>query len=150
MRQVLFLCTGNYYRSRFAEIVFNTSAEQRNLDLRSDSRGLELSAANSGPLSPHARSALRQLGIEVPADIRSPLMATQEDLQRSSHVIAVKESEHRPLMERRFPKWAGVVEYWNIHDLDCATPEDALPHLLRSVHGLLDRLETELRIGRAS
>ena len=53
-------------------------------------------------------------------------------------------------MERCFPKWAGVVEYWNIHDLDCATPEESLPHLLRSVHGLLDRLEAELRIGRAS
>ena len=96
MRQVLFLCTGNYYRSRFAEIVFNTSAEQRGLALRSDSRGLELSAANKGPLSPHVRSALRQLGIELPEAIRSPLTATLEDLQRSSHVIAVKESEHRP------------------------------------------------------
>lgn len=31
MKRVLFLCTGNCYRSRFAEICFNWHAEQRNL-----------------------------------------------------------------------------------------------------------------------
>jgi protein-tyrosine phosphatase len=29
---MLFLCTGNYYRSRFAELLFNHLAKQRGLD----------------------------------------------------------------------------------------------------------------------
>lgn len=35
---VLFLCTGNYYRSRFAEIYFNALAAQRGSPWRADSR----------------------------------------------------------------------------------------------------------------
>ena len=39
-KRVLFLCTGNYYRSRFAEILFNQLAPTRGLNWRADSRGL--------------------------------------------------------------------------------------------------------------
>ncbi|MBN2191381.1 MAG: hypothetical protein JW751_01075 [Polyangiaceae bacterium] len=38
--QVLFLCTGNYYRSRFAEAVFSHGASQRAVGWRALSRGL--------------------------------------------------------------------------------------------------------------
>jgi hypothetical protein len=37
---MLFLCTGNYYRSRFAELLFNHLAKQRGLDWQATSRGL--------------------------------------------------------------------------------------------------------------
>ena len=33
-RTVLFLCTGNYYRSRFAEIIFNSVAGKMGLPWR--------------------------------------------------------------------------------------------------------------------
>ena len=39
---VLFLCTGNYYRSRFAEAVFNSVAARMGLSWRASSRGLAL------------------------------------------------------------------------------------------------------------
>jgi hypothetical protein len=32
------------------------------------------------------------------------------------------------------------VEFWHVHDLDCATPDTAIPHLQRQVEQLLDRL----------
>ncbi len=38
--KLLFLCTGNYYRSRFAELLFNHLAAQVGLDWRADSRGV--------------------------------------------------------------------------------------------------------------
>ena len=38
--RVLFVCTGNYYRSRFAEAVFNHLAAARGLPWRAVSRGL--------------------------------------------------------------------------------------------------------------
>ena len=41
-RTVLFLCTGNYYRSRFAEELFNDSARRAGLDWTATSRGLAL------------------------------------------------------------------------------------------------------------
>ena len=52
---VLFLCTGNYYRSRFAEVLFNHLARERGLRWRAESRGLDLAIGvnNVGPISPH-------------------------------------------------------------------------------------------------
>ena len=41
-RTVLFLCTGNYFRSRFAEILFNSLSTQRGLDWTASSRGLAI------------------------------------------------------------------------------------------------------------
>jgi hypothetical protein len=41
-KQVLFVCTGNHYRSRFAEALFNQKARQAQLDWRALSRGLRL------------------------------------------------------------------------------------------------------------
>jgi hypothetical protein len=46
MNRILFLCTGNYYRSRFAEILFNWHARQRGLRWTADSRGLALDPTN--------------------------------------------------------------------------------------------------------
>jgi hypothetical protein len=39
-KTVLFLCTGNYYRSRFAEALFNSVAGKMGLPWRASSRGL--------------------------------------------------------------------------------------------------------------
>ena len=54
VKTVLFLCTGNYYRSRFAEELFNHQAERADLDWIAQSRGLALErgAYNVGPISP--------------------------------------------------------------------------------------------------
>ncbi len=41
-KTVLFLCTGNYYRSRFAEALFNSVAGKMGLPWRASSRGLAL------------------------------------------------------------------------------------------------------------
>jgi protein-tyrosine phosphatase len=41
-KTVLFLCTGNYYRSRFAEVLFNSVADRMGLPWRASSRGLAL------------------------------------------------------------------------------------------------------------
>jgi protein-tyrosine phosphatase len=64
MPTVLFLCSGNYYRSRFAEVYFNRLAEQQPSAWRADSRGLALDPANPGPISRHALEA----GPQTPED----------------------------------------------------------------------------------
>ena len=50
---VLFLCTGNYYRSRFAEMLFNHLAVESQLNWKADSRGIAtiLGADNSDVIS---------------------------------------------------------------------------------------------------
>jgi protein-tyrosine phosphatase len=141
MRTVLFLCTGNYYRSRFAEAWFNHLAIARDVAWRADSRGLEIHPErNPGPISVFTIDRLAELGIELPQPLRFPLQVAEHDLQAARHVVAVKEAEHRPLLAQRFPAWTNRVEYWHVHDLDCAGPETALIQLASHVESLLTRL----------
>jgi protein-tyrosine phosphatase len=39
-----------------------------------------------------------------------------------------------------FPTWMERVEFWEVHDLDRARPEQAIPHLEDEVMRLIDRL----------
>jgi protein-tyrosine phosphatase len=139
-QRLLFLCTGNYYRSRFAEIFFNWQAQCRGLGWTADSRGLALDVCNNGPISQHTIANLKIRGIESDTCGRSPLPVSEADLAAADWIIAVKEAEHRPLFEAKFPQWTDRVEFWHVHDLDCATPDTAIPHLQRQVEQLLDRL----------
>ncbi len=140
---VLFLCTGNYYRSRFAEIVFNAWAAEHGLPWRAKSRGLalELGSGNIGPLSAHASWRLAELGIPLDGYLRMPRRVSEDDLSRADLVIAVKEAEHRPLLRERFPAWADRVEYWHVHDLDDASAEQALAVLEQELQKLILRLK---------
>ena len=140
--RVLFLCTGNYYRSRFAEVLFNTFAREQGLHWEASSRGLaiELGIHNVGPISSHAIQKLESIGIGIDTDVRFPLQVCEADLAQSDLIVALNESEHRPLLARRYPLWLDRVEYWHIDDLDAALPEDALARVEREVKSLVEHL----------
>jgi len=145
MHNLLFLCTGNYYRSRFAEILFNALAAQLHLNWKADSRGIAVESGNGniGPISTDAVKGLQARGIDVKNNTRSPIQLQEHDLAQADLIIALKEAEHRPYLEKRFPGWAERVEYWHIHDLDGASADEALPELEREVRALIQRLATE-------
>lgn len=141
MNSVLFLCSANYYRSRFSEIYFNHLAARAGLRWHADSRGLKTELAqNLGPISRCTVDGLAGLGIEIPAPMRYPIPASEADFRRADLVIAVKEAEHRAMMAKSFPTWVNAITYWHIDDLDCAEPEEALPCLQRAIEGLVDEL----------
>jgi protein-tyrosine phosphatase len=140
MKQVLFLCTGNYYRSRFCEIYFNWLAEQQGVHWRAESRGLRLNPKNIGPVSHYTVARLSHHGIPTIACQRLPLAVSHEDFDSADHVIAVKEAEHRPLIQAHFSLWLDRVEFWEVHDVDYASPDEATPQLEREVIGLMERL----------
>src|SRR5437762_1480850 len=108
-KTVLFLCTGNYYRSRFAEVLFNSVAGKMGLPWRASSRGLALERGvnNVGPMAVSAVKALESLGVRAAEAIsRSPAQVTTDDLERAALIVALKQVEHLPLLQERFPAWA--------------------------------------------
>ena len=88
--QLLFLCTGNYYRSRFAEHLFNHHAPDYRLPWRAFSRGLAIEwvGKDDGPISPATVKALKARGIALGKEIRPPMALTEPDLANASHIVA--------------------------------------------------------------
>lgn len=141
-KRLLFLCTGNYYRSRYAELLFNALAPAAGLDWRADSRGLDLAAGhnNVGPLSPFVLQRLKRSGIEPSPSLRFPREAVTSDFSAADLVIALKRSEHLPMMQAKFREWAGRIECWQVDDIDVAPPAVALGLIDTQVNKLLARL----------
>src|SRR5215471_11863397 len=112
-KTVLFLCTGNYYRSRFAEALFNSVAGKMGLPWKATSRGLALERGvnNVGPMAASAVKALEALGVRASEAVsRFPAQVTSDDLEGADRVVALKHAEHLPLLQERFPAWAEKVE----------------------------------------
>jgi predicted translation initiation factor SUI1 len=118
-KSVLFLCTGNYYRSRFAEVLFNSVADRMGLPWRASSRGLALERGvnNVGPMAASAVKALEARGLRAVAEFgRFPIQVTVEDFVAAQWIVALKHAEHLPLLQERFPAWAEKVEFWHVDD----------------------------------
>ena len=136
-KTVLFLCTGNYYRSRFAEIYFNSVAMKMGLPWKATSRGLALApGGNIGPMSAWALKALETMRLrDADATARFPIQAASADLEQAAVIVALKRAEHLPMLQERFPGWVETVEYWHIDD----APE-VLPLIEGEVMSLVARL----------
>jgi len=98
MKSVLFLCTGNYYRSRFAEELFNHHGLRAGLGWMARSRALAIENGinNVGPLSPFALKALEERGLVAKDSKRFPQQCAVIDLESADLIVALMESEHRP------------------------------------------------------
>jgi protein-tyrosine phosphatase len=148
LRTVVFICTANYYRSRFSEYLFNALAAERGLSWRATSRGLKTWMADGqGPISSYTVDWLTARGIPHDAE-RFPISLSEEDLERADLVVAVKKAEHRAMMLEQFPAWADRIEYWHVDDIDCAAPEETLPACEAGVKALVERLAAEERKAR--
>jgi len=135
---VLFLCTGNHYRSRFAEILFNFVAGRMGLPWKAFSRGLALERGvnNLGPMAVSAIKALESLGVRATEDVaRIPAQVTLADLDQAERIVALKQAEHLPLLQERFPAWVEKIEFWHVDDAP-----DALPLIEREIMSLVARI----------
>lgn len=144
MQQVLFICTGNYYRSRFAEIYFNHLAVGRGLSWSAFSRGLEANQhrnINHGSISQHTLHYLEELSIPMLTPVTDPQQFDPADLQQAHTSILMYEAEHRPMMKKYHPELVEEVTYWSFPDIDISTPEVILPQ----VKGAVDQLFNQLK-----
>jgi len=140
-RTILFICTGNYYRSRFAEALFNHHAELRGLSWRAISRGLAIERVTEvNKLSRFTIAAMLQRGIKrryTSVDLNA---LTSVDLIEADLAVAMCETEHRPMMIEKHPLWVDHVIYWRVPDLPYCRPSEAIAEIERQVSLLLDSI----------
>lgn len=140
-KRILFVCTGNYYRSRFAEILFNALAEQQGLNHHAFSKGLRLSKNNKGPISKHCIAYFNARYPEIQYDLRMPIPFDQEDFDFYHQIILMDKTEHHPMIQERFADQIDKVTYWNIADDYIKAPEEVLPILEQKVIALTNELK---------
>ena len=142
MSEILFICTGNYYRSRFAEAVFNHHALRAHLGWRAFSRGLAIELApQDSSISPHTVDALQRRSIPLASTAARPQALVEADLKRATRIVALKEAEHRPMIAVRFPGWETRVEFWHISDIDQTEPIEAVDVIESRVRSLVSELD---------
>ncbi len=146
--RVLFLCTGNYFRSRFSQALFQQLIEINPATggLQVDSAGLKVdpSSGNVGPMAPEAISALQDRGVTVdPASLAEPKQVTEADLDAADEVVAVDEAAHPPMVQQQFPAWENRIRFWTVKDLGEEDGFDPIAQLEHRVQQLFDELKPE-------
>jgi len=135
-KHVLFVCTGNFYRSRFAEALFTKKSQDAHLDWRAISRGLKLVSSQHG-ISPIAKSELLKRGVPQQLCQGNPTPLTREDLDKSEYVVVMDETEERPLLEKLFPTCDNrKIHYWHIGDtgkMEASTACEAMTHQIEEL-----------------
>jgi protein-tyrosine phosphatase len=139
MQTVLFVCTGNYYRSRYAELRFNALVPPA-LGWRAESRGFAPSPLNPGPINADVLERLGALGMLPQGAPRQPQTLLEADLQAAGRIIALDEDEHAPYVASMFPRWRERFAYWRVADLHAMT----VPEALGALDALVDELIAEL------
>ncbi|MEL6672894.1 MAG: low molecular weight phosphatase family protein [Bacteroidota bacterium] len=142
--QVLFLCTGNYYRSRTAEELFNFYLPEKGLAWTAFSLGLKAEFyldIHMDGLSPYAKAYLDAEKVPIQAPKRLPKDIQEPDFHTYDLIICMDEDEHRPMMQEKFPQYENQVTYWRFPDLHLASSQTVLPLLHEKVLELMENLK---------
>lgn len=147
MKKILFLCTGNYYRSRFSEEYFNHHAKERQLDWIADSMGIQrdfTGNGNVGPIAEQTLEKLAELGVEPVGHERMPKNVQIEHFDQFDRVVAVSIDEHKPMLADIWPEEiTNKVEFFEVEDLHIYDHQVAFPRLIESLDALLAEMVAE-------
>lgn len=143
--KVCFVCTGNYYRSRFAEAVFNFLSKECGESHIAKSRGLNISAADKtareyGELSPYTKNKMDDL--EIPRNLTSKKRKSisKKDLDEFDIIVIMDRSEHFKMVKEFIGEDKDMIEaaknfkYWAIKDVSDWEPEETLGAILANVN----------------
>jgi protein-tyrosine phosphatase len=138
---VLFLCSGNFYRSRFAEELFNATASSHGIPWEADSAGLDLNPNNKGPVPGLVLDRIESLNIKPMQAKRFSRPADSSDLACAEVIIAMSRDEHYGLMHKKFPTFVFKTKFWDVGDTDEMASAKAFAEMERQVGNLVEELQ---------
>ena len=145
MRKLLFLCSGNYYRSRFAEEYFNHLAHKNGLNWKAHSLGLSQnmpSPTNPGSISVHTLEALKARNIEGQNVDRFPAQVEDHHFSQHDMIVALSEAEHKPMLKERFHQHLPKISFLEVGDLPLESPDQAISKIAGHVEEMIDDLDS--------
>ena len=139
--KVLFVCTWNIYRSRFAEEVFNFFAKKSNSKHQAFSAGFRVGNYNFRTIYYPALDNLKKLNIVPlrPNDFSKHI--DDVDLYEYDKIICMDEGEHKPMVLGNPSLQKDLFQYWDIIDQPKVKSEISLPKCYQKVKNLLSDFE---------
>ena len=139
MDRILFVCTGNYYRSRFAEILYNYLAKEKGLDQLAYSRGLEVfEKRNKGTIASETVNYLKQINVPIPPPIAFPVQFEAADCHQARQTILLDKKEHLPMLKKYHPELVDQVAYWEFPDTQFKAHTIVLPQLEQRIRSMFE------------
>ena len=140
MKKILFVCTANIFRSRFAEEVFNSLATDSSSSLIAFSAGMKVGEFTTRKIYYPALEQLKRYNIKP---IRENELSTHIDdlnLDEYDRIICMDEPEHKPMVEENTNLKGRDVEYWNIVDIPEEDSRVSLPMCYEKVNELFSEM----------
>ena len=141
MNNILFVCTGNIFRSRFAEEVFNHLCKINGVDATAFSAGLQVGRYKQRKIYWPAMNELERLKIEPLRSNEDSVHINDIDVSIYDQIICMDEEEHKPMVRSNERLSGFTFQYWNIVDMPKVPSDISLPKCYKKVESLIDQLK---------
>lgn len=141
MNNILFVCTGNIFRSRFAEEVFNHLCKINGVDATAFSAGLQVGRYKQRKIYWPAMNELERLKIEPLRSNEESVHIDDIDVSIYDQIICMDEEEHKPMVRSNELLSGFTFQYWNIVDMPKVSSDISLPKCYKKVESLIDQLK---------
>ena len=141
MYNILFVCTGNIFRSRFAEEVFNHLCKINGVDAIAFSAGLQVGRYKQRKIYWPAMNELERLKIEPLRSNEDSVHINDIDVSIYDQIICMDEEEHKPMVRSNELLSGFIFQYWNIVDMPKVPSDISLPRCYKKVETLIDQLK---------
>lgn len=143
MKQVLFLCSSDYYRSRISEEYFNYWAERFHLPYHAISRSLleeQKSISHWGMFAIHLQHILEYLAISSQTIEHPPQSVSYQELATSDYIYSIDGRGHPSVIDELYPEFKVKCRYFLVGEDDVEPVSQATERLMNELDLWLAKL----------
>lgn len=146
-KTVLFICTANFFRSRYAEAYFNCLADWNKSPHRAVSAGISIDP-KIGPVSSYSLYRMVERGIDSKCMSLEAKKLYSGDVESADVAICMYEKEHKPMMELLYESIESRIIYFDIPDINEISPNQSLDLVEKNVDILFNTIHDKKWKGR--